>query len=80
MIRALIVEDTPLVRRGIRLFLEPEKDIEVIGEASDGPDAVAKIATLRPELLFLDIQMPGFDGFEVLERSKEAPKRRAPRR
>jgi two-component system, LytTR family, response regulator len=71
MIRALIVEDVPLVRRGIRLFLQNEKDIEVVGEAGDGPEAVARIAELRPDLVFLDVQMPGFDGFEVLARSTE---------
>jgi two-component system LytT family response regulator len=70
MMRALIVEDVPLVRKGIRLFLEDEKDVEVVGEACDGPEAVTQIQALRPDLLFLDVQMPGFDGFEVLERSK----------
>lgn len=72
MIRALIVEDAPLVRQGIRLFLQSERDIEVVGEAVDGPDAVAQIGAHRPDLVFLDIQMPGFDGFEVLSRCQEA--------
>ena len=72
MIRALIVEDAPLVRQGIRLFLESERDIEVVGEAVDGPDAVAQIGTHRPDLVFMDIQMPGFDGFDVLSRCQEA--------
>jgi two-component system, LytTR family, response regulator len=71
MIRALIVEDAPIVRKGIRLYLQEERDIEIVGEAGDGPDAVAHIAAHRPDLVFLDIQMPGFDGFEVLERSSE---------
>lgn len=71
MIRALIVEDAPLMRKGIRLFLKDESDLEVVGEAGDGPEAVAQIAALRPDLIFLDVQMPGFDGFEVLERSRE---------
>lgn len=71
MIRALLIEDTPMARRGIRMFLQNEPDVEVVGEAVDGPDAVAKIRSLRPDLLFLDIQMPGFDGFEVLERVKD---------
>lgn len=67
-IRALIVDDEPLARQGIRVRLEREPDIEVIGEAEDGPSAVDAILRLRPDLLFLDIQMPGFDGFEVLAR------------
>ncbi len=75
MIRALIVEDVPLVRKGIRLFLQNEKDIEVVGEACDGPEAVARIAELQPDLVFLDVQMPGFDGFEVLARLSEHPPR-----
>ena len=69
MIRTLIVDDAPLVREGIRLLLEPEKDIEVLGEAADGPAAVAAITQLRPDLMFLDVQMPNLDGFEVLERA-----------
>lgn len=71
MIRALIVEDVPLVRKGVRILLQTEKDIDVVGEACDGPDAVAQIEALRPDLVFLDVQMPGFDGFEVLERSQQ---------
>jgi two-component system LytT family response regulator len=69
MIRTVIVDDAPLVREGIRLLLEPEKDIEIVGEAADGPDAVSTIARLRPDLMFLDVQMPNLDGFEVLERA-----------
>jgi two-component system LytT family response regulator len=69
LIRGLIVEDAPIVRRGIRLLLQEERDVEVVGEAGDGPEAVTQIMELRPDLLFLDIQMPGFDGFEVLERT-----------
>ncbi len=72
MIKALIVEDSPIVRKGIRLYLKDQADVRILGEAGDGPDAVAQIAAYRPDLVFLDIQMPGFDGFEVLARSKEA--------
>lgn len=69
MIRTLIVEDAPIVRTGIRLLLEAERDIEIVGEAGDGPEAVTQLNALRPDLVFLDIQMPGFDGFEVLQRT-----------
>ena len=69
MIRAMIVDDSPLIREGIRLLLEPEKDIEIVGEASDGAAAVSAVAKLRPDLMFLDVQMPTFNGFEVLEKA-----------
>jgi two-component system LytT family response regulator len=68
VIRALIVDDEPLARRGIRTRLERESDIEIAGEAEDGPAAVEAIPALLPDILFLDVQMPGLDGFEVLER------------
>jgi two-component system, LytTR family, response regulator len=69
MIRALIVEDAPRLRSGIRLYLQKEQDVEVVGEAGDGPDAVERINALRPDMVFLDVQLPGFDGFEVLSRA-----------
>jgi two-component system LytT family response regulator len=66
-IRAIIVDDEPLARDGVRLHLESEPDIEIIGEAGGGEEAVALIETMRPDLIFLDVQMPGLDGFGVLE-------------
>jgi two-component system LytT family response regulator len=66
-IRAVIVDDEPLAREGVRLHLEAEPDIDVIGEAGSGEEAVTLIETVRPDLLFLDVQMPGLDGFGVLE-------------
>jgi two-component system LytT family response regulator len=69
MMKTLIVDDAPLVREGIRLLLEREPDVEVIGEAADGTEAVSAIIRLRPDLMFLDVQMPSLDGFEVLERT-----------
>ncbi len=66
MIRTLIVDDEPLARDELRTRLVGERDITIVGEAEDGPSAIDAIRTLRPELLFLDIQMPGMDGFEVL--------------
>lgn len=68
MIRALIVDDEPLARQGLRARLTAATDVEVVGEACDGPEAVAMILALQPDLLFLDIQMPEMNGFEVLER------------
>jgi two-component system, LytTR family, response regulator len=66
-IRAVIVDDEDLARQILREYLRAEKDIEVIAECSNGFDAVKTIAEHRPDLLFLDVQMPKLDGFEVLE-------------
>ncbi len=65
-IRALIVDDEPLARRGIRQLLTPHPDIVVAGECRDGREAVRALATVKPDLLFLDIQMPGLDGMGVI--------------
>ena len=65
-IRALIVDDEPLARERVRSMLYDEADIEIAGECGDGPAAVVAIRKLSPDLLFLDVQMPGMDGFEVL--------------
>ncbi len=66
-IRTLIVDDEPLARERVKRFLGEESDIEIVGEAADGREAVEKIRTLRPDLVFLDIQIPELDGFGVLE-------------
>jgi|SRR5580700_6117248 two-component system LytT family response regulator len=66
-IRTIIVDDEPLGRERIRALLADDSDIEVVGESSDGRRAIASIAKLKPDLLFLDVQMPEMDGFEVLE-------------
>lgn len=65
-IRVLIVDDEPLARRGIRLELEGEREVTVIGECADGPQAVCAIRELTPDLVFLDQQMPKLDGFGVI--------------
>jgi len=65
-VRALIVDDEPLARQGVALRLRRFKDIEIIGECGDGPSAVTSIVDLSPDIVFLDVQMPGMDGFEVL--------------
>jgi len=64
--RALIVDDEPLARKGVLLRLKKFKDIQVVGECGDGASAVEKILTLAPDLVFLDVQIPVIDGFEVL--------------
>ncbi len=66
-IKAVIVDDEALARDAIRLRLAHEPDIEVVGEAADGADAVELLRTLQPDLVFLDVQMPVMDGFEVIE-------------
>jgi two-component system LytT family response regulator len=65
-IRALIVDDEALARRGIRQHLAAEPDVEVVGECGDGVAAIAAIAALQPDLVFLDISMPEADGFDVV--------------
>jgi two-component system LytT family response regulator len=67
MLRVLIVDDESVARRRIRRLLGAEPDVTVIGECGDGESAIAAIATDRPDLVFLDVQMPERDGFEVLQ-------------
>jgi two-component system LytT family response regulator len=71
-IRALIVDDEPLARQRVRLLLGEESDVEVIGESEDGFEAVDEIQATKPDLIFLDVQMPDMDGFEVLRRVPQA--------
>jgi two-component system LytT family response regulator len=66
-IRAVIVDDEAYARQKIREFLRPEKDIEVVGEAGNGSEAIRVIREQKPDLVFLDIQMPKPDGFGVIE-------------
>ena len=65
-IRALIVDDEPLARRGIRQLLAPFPDVVVVGECRDGREAVRSLAALKPDLVFLDVEMPGLDGLGVI--------------
>ena len=65
-IRTLVVDDEPAARRGICLLLEDDPEIEVVGTCSDGAEAVESLRSLEPDLVFLDVQMPEYDGFEVL--------------
>lgn len=72
-IRALIVDDEPVAREGLRELLRAVPWIQVLGEAANGPAAVDAIDALTPELVFLDVQMPGFSGLDVLRRVKHQP-------
>jgi two-component system LytT family response regulator len=65
-IRVLIVDDEPLARRGVLLRLADQRDIEVVGECSNGKEALQRISDLGPDLIFLDIQMPRMNGIDVL--------------
>jgi two-component system LytT family response regulator len=67
-IRTLIVDDEALARERIRQLLRDEPEVEVVGECADGLEAVASIQEKHPDLVFLDVQMPGLDGFGVLEK------------
>jgi two-component system LytT family response regulator len=65
-IRVIIADDEPLARRGIRQLLVPHADIDVVAETKNGRETVRALRELKPELVFLDVQMPELDGFEVL--------------
>ena len=67
-IRAIIVDDEPLARRGLELRLAAFDDIEVVAQCANGREAIEAIGAHSPDLMFLDIEMPGIDGFEVLRR------------
>jgi two-component system LytT family response regulator len=69
-IRTLIVDDEPLARRSLATLLEIEPDFEVVGECADGAAAVTAIDTSHPDLVFLDVEMPTLNGFEVLDTMK----------
>ncbi len=77
-VRTLIVDDEALARRRLRTILSNHAGVEVIGEAANGTQAVAAVASETPDLLMLDIQMPGRDGFDVLRAITDAgPRLRA---
>lgn len=67
-IKTLVVDDEPLARRNLRVLLEADPEVELVGEASGGAEALALISEHSPDLVFLDVQMPEIDGFGVLER------------
>lgn len=71
-LRVVVVDDERLAREKVRSMLAAHDDVEIVAECSDGLEAVNEIRRLRPDLVFLDIQMPGSDGFDVLRRLKTA--------
>jgi DNA-binding NarL/FixJ family response regulator len=71
-IRVLIVDDQALVRAGFRMILEAQPDLEVVGEAGDGSAAIDAVRTLRPDVVLMDVRMPGVDGIEATRRLTEA--------
>ncbi|MDH6134322.1 DNA-binding NarL/FixJ family response regulator [Kitasatospora sp. MAA4] len=71
LIRVLLVDDHQVVRRGLRTFLEVQDDIEVVGEAADGAEGVARAQELAPDVVLMDLKMPGVDGIEALRRLKD---------
>ncbi len=73
-IRVLIVDDHSVVRQGLRLFLRTDPELEVVGEAPDGAQALLRAAELRPDIILMDLLMPVMDGIEAIGRlRKELP-------
>lgn len=68
MIRTVIADDEPVARRGLRQLLLDHDDVAVVGEAKNGRETLRAVTTLAPDLLFLDVQMPGGDGFDIIGR------------
>ncbi len=76
-ITVALADDQPLVRSGLRMIVEGEPDLRVVGEAADGTQAVDLVADSAPDVILLDVQMPGTDGLEAMEQiaAKQAPTR-----
>jgi DNA-binding NarL/FixJ family response regulator len=67
-VRVLLVDDQPLLRMGFKLVLEDEPDLHVVGEAGDGTEALRQVAALTPDVVLMDVRMPGMNGIEATER------------
>jgi DNA-binding NarL/FixJ family response regulator len=74
-IRVLLVDDHQVVRRGLRTFLEVQPDIEVVGEAGDGDEGVSRAEELKPDVILMDVKMPGTDGIAALRKLRDAGNR-----
>ncbi len=72
-IRVLVVDDHSVVRQGLRMFLLVQPDMELVGEAQNGREAVALAAQFSPDVVLMDLMMPEMDGFEFLERVRQHP-------
>jgi two-component system, NarL family, response regulator LiaR len=72
MIRLLLVDDHAIVREGLRTLLAETPDLDIVGEAVDGPSAVAQALALKPDVILLDLMLPGFTGIEVTQRVLQA--------
>jgi DNA-binding NarL/FixJ family response regulator len=70
-VRVLIADDHPVVRQGLRTFLGVQEDIEVVGEAADGAEAISRAESLAPDVILLDLKMPGMGGLAVLRELRE---------
>src|SRR5512136_3068362 len=70
-IRILIADDHLIIRQGLRLILETQKGFELVGEASDGAEAIRLCAELRPDVVLMDLRMPGMDGLTAIERLQQ---------